>query len=103
MFLTTLAFLTLDSLARCDDPQLLLHAPLSRAVNTASRMESTGVPGSIQISDATLSLLPGHARAVWLSRGEVQVKGKGAMRTYLYSNTAARAVIETEALPDVEI
>ncbi len=49
-------------------------------VNTASRMESHGVPGRIQITDATRLRLGGGYR--FESRGTVEVKGKGAMPTW---------------------
>ena len=50
------------------------------AVNTASRMESTGEPGRIQISDATYALVRDEFECE--ERGEVEVKGKGVMRTW---------------------
>ena len=50
-------------------------------VNTASRMESHGVPGEIQVSEAV------HAAVEHLflfeKRGEIEVKGKGGMTTFL--------------------
>ncbi|HEX9645135.1 MAG TPA: adenylate/guanylate cyclase domain-containing protein [Acidimicrobiia bacterium] len=49
-------------------------------VNTASRMESHGVPGSIQVSGATHELL--RDAYVCERRGTVDVKGKGEMETY---------------------
>ena len=49
-------------------------------VNTASRMESTGEPGRVQISEATYRLLGGGFRAT--ERGSVDIKGKGIMRTW---------------------
>ncbi|HOE05896.1 MAG TPA: adenylate/guanylate cyclase domain-containing protein [Bacteroidales bacterium] len=49
-------------------------------VNTASRMESNGVPGKIQISEATAALLAGKFRMS--CRGEIEIKGKGLMTTY---------------------
>lgn len=49
-------------------------------VNTASRMESSGVPGEIQMSEATYRLL--ETKYPTLSRGVVNVKGKGEMETY---------------------
>lgn len=49
-------------------------------VNTASRMESEGVPGSIQISSATHELI--KEDFVCEPRGVVEVKGKGDMETY---------------------
>ena len=50
------------------------------AVNTASRMESHGTPGSVQISSATHDLLKDDF--VCEPRGTVTVKGKGAMETW---------------------
>lgn len=50
------------------------------AVNMASRMESTGVPGRIQVSDAIHQELKGKFE--FEARGEVEVKGKGSMPTY---------------------
>ena len=51
------------------------------AVNTASRMESHGVPAHIQVTEATYERL--RAEYVFEERGLVEVKGKGAMRAYL--------------------
>lgn len=42
-------------------------------MNTASRMESTSVPGRIQVSETTHALLPHEA---WQPTGGVEVKGK---------------------------
>jgi adenylate cyclase len=51
-------------------------------VNTASRMESQGVPGWIQVTEAT------YRRLQWdyclEPRGQIEVKGKGEMVTYWY-------------------
>ena len=53
-------------------------------VNTASRMESTGVPGRIHCSQATADALSAKGKSSWLSpRNEkVVAKGKGEMQTY---------------------
>ena len=51
------------------------------SVNTASRMESHGVPGEIQITEATYNLIRDKYHSE--NRGEIQVKGKGLMQTYL--------------------
>lgn len=51
------------------------------AVNTASRMESTGEVGKIQVSPTTYEILAG--RFAFVERGTVEVKGKGPMRTWL--------------------
>jgi class 3 adenylate cyclase len=50
-------------------------------VNTASRMESHGVPGAIQVSDDCRRLLDGKFKLS--RRGEIDVKGKGKMETWL--------------------
>jgi guanylate cyclase len=58
------------------------------AVNTASRMETHGTPGQIQITNETRALL-GDGYAVE-RRGTVEVKGKGEMETwYLVGRRAA--------------
>ena len=50
-------------------------------VNTASRMESHGVPGRIHVSEATYRLLTPEFE--FETRPPIDVKGKGAMQTYL--------------------
>ncbi len=50
-------------------------------VNTASRMESSGLPGEIQVSPSTYELLRDRYRCQ--PRGPVQVKGKAEMITFL--------------------
>ncbi|KPP59763.1 hypothetical protein Z043_122285 [Scleropages formosus] len=51
-------------------------------VNTASRMESTSLPQKIHASSATyLALMKDNAYEMHL-RGEIEVKGKGKMKTY---------------------
>jgi adenylate cyclase len=50
------------------------------AVNTASRMESLGTPGEIQITSETYDLLKDEF--VCKPRGTIQVKGKGEMETW---------------------
>ena len=49
-------------------------------VNTASRMESQGVPGRIQVTQRTRQRLESRYR--FERRGEIDVKGKGEMVTY---------------------
>jgi class 3 adenylate cyclase len=49
-------------------------------VNTASRMESHGEPGTIHVTDDTRQLLKDMYELS--SRGEINVKGKGMMRTW---------------------
>lgn len=50
-------------------------------VNTASRMESNGIPGEIQISHYAYDLI--KDKFVFESRGEIPIKGKGVMHVYL--------------------
>jgi adenylate cyclase len=50
------------------------------AVNIASRMESQGVPGKIQITQATYELV--KDAFVCERHGSIQVKGRGEMETY---------------------
>jgi class 3 adenylate cyclase len=49
-------------------------------VNLASRMESTGVPGLIQVTGEVERRLHGRFRLE--SRGEIDIKGKGPMETF---------------------
>ena len=50
------------------------------AVNTASRMESHGLPGYIQVTQSTYDRL--QDKYLFKDRGVIQVKGKGGMNTY---------------------
>lgn len=59
-------------------------------VNTASRMESHGLPGEIQITARTRELV-GDAFEVE-PRGTVEVKGKGEMATFFLRGRRAEAV-----------
>ena len=49
-------------------------------VNVASRMESSGQPGKIQVTDAIYEKL--KDRYLFEKRGKIKVKGKGEMTTY---------------------
>lgn len=49
-------------------------------VNTAARMESSGIPGCIQITDETFRLL--GDRYPFVRRHAIEVKGKGLMDTW---------------------
>ena len=54
-------------------------------VNTASRMESSGEPGRIQVTDSTRERLgDGYLLS---SRGEIEVKGKGPMTTHFLESS----------------
>ena len=51
------------------------------AINVASRMESTGVPGTIQISRSTYERV--FDLGYEFEEREIEVKGKGSVKTYL--------------------
>jgi class 3 adenylate cyclase len=59
-------------------------------VNTASRMESQGLPGRIQVTAATYERL--CEKFVFEERGVLQVKGKGEMVTYFLKGRKFRKV-----------
>jgi class 3 adenylate cyclase len=50
-------------------------------VNTASRMESHALPGTIQVTERAFERLRGHYEL--RPRGAIEVKGKGSMDTYV--------------------
>jgi len=50
-------------------------------VNLASRMESTGVPGAIQVSESVYRELSGAYSLE--ERGPIEVKGKGKLFTWI--------------------
>ena len=58
-------------------------------VNIASRMESTGVPGQIQVTRSVYEGLKGSF--AFASRGTIQVKGKGGIETWLLQGEERRA------------
>ncbi len=57
------------------------------AVNLASRMEAQGLPGEIQVSHETFARVRDHF--VLEPRGDVDIKGKGPMPTYLLKRAIA--------------
>ena len=56
-------------------------------VNTASRMESNGIEGGIQVTEETYEKLK-HAYHLE-ERGTLKIKGKGEMRTYMLTGRMA--------------
>jgi adenylate cyclase len=64
----------------------LLYDLWGDSVNTASRMESHGIPGEIQVTEATHLLL--EDAFTFADRGIIHVKGKGPMHTYLLKGYA---------------
>jgi class 3 adenylate cyclase len=59
------------------------------AVNIASRMESQGAPGKIQITEATYERL--KHRYAFEDVGQVMVKGHGYLTTYQYVGPGQKA------------
>ena len=53
-------------------------------INTASRMESTGLPGKIQVSEETARLIQRDSKSQWLTKRDTTItaKGKGELQTY---------------------
>uniref|UniRef100_A0AAR2KXW5 Adenylate cyclase type 1 n=1 Tax=Pygocentrus nattereri TaxID=42514 RepID=A0AAR2KXW5_PYGNA len=64
-------------------------------VNVASRMDSTGVQGKIQVTEDVFRLLSGHYR--FLCRGQVSVKGKGQMLTYFLEGRSNEGSFQTRS------
>jgi adenylate cyclase len=64
------------------------------AVNITSRMESTGVPGKIQVAEETYIRL--REDFLLEARGEIDVKGKGRLRTWFL---VARKVVRPMGAP----
>jgi guanylate cyclase len=69
------------------------------AVNTASRMESHGAPGQIQITAATKALLDDEF--VCERRGTIPIKGKGDVETWYLVGRRASAPVDGHALARV--
>jgi class 3 adenylate cyclase len=56
-------------------------------VNTAARMESSGVEGKVNISQSTFEAVQNHFDCI--ARGPIQAKGKGAMEMYFVEKRKA--------------
>ena len=56
-------------------------------VNTASRMESSGEVGKVNISEASYELLKDDPEFTFESRGKIEAKGKGEINMYFVSKT----------------
>lgn len=62
--------------------QKFIYDMWSDAVNTASRMESTGQPGHVHISEKFKNAVSQLHEFEYIEREEIEVKGKGKMKTY---------------------
>lgn len=70
------------------------------SVNVASRMESTGQVGKIQVVEPTMLILREFGY-VFEQRGMVKVKGKGQLMTYFLKGKASELVLPN-LIEDVE-
>eukprot|EP00531_Pseudo-nitzschia_arenysensis_P017059 CAMPEP_0116128232 /NCGR_PEP_ID=MMETSP0329-20121206/7251_1 /TAXON_ID=697910 /ORGANISM="Pseudo-nitzschia arenysensis, Strain B593" /LENGTH=1433 /DNA_ID=CAMNT_0003622359 /DNA_START=227 /DNA_END=4528 /DNA_ORIENTATION=- len=68
-------------------------------MNTASRMESTGVPNRIQLSQATADLLMTNGKEHWVTKrkDKVSAKGKGELTTYFLLSVRKKSSSTTSA------
>lgn len=74
-------------------------------MNVASRMESTGEPDRIQLSEATASLLRAAEKDAWIHERteKVHAKGKGFLQTYwLVLGDMTKPVNQMYLVPTVE-
>jgi len=71
------------------------------AVNLASRMESHGLAGGIQVTETTYELLK-HNYSFW-HRGKVFIKGRGEMETYmlLESKSQSKSIEHPAEIPAI--
>lgn len=61
-------------------------------VNTASRMESHGIPGLIQVNSSIYNILKNDYQ--FKDRGEIEIKGKGKFHTYTLKPNLDERVLE---------
>ncbi|CAF0804093.1 unnamed protein product [Didymodactylos carnosus] len=57
-------------------------------INVASRMESSGLPEKIHLSETTYNHIEMKQDYIFEDRGEISIKGKGNMRTYFLLDRA---------------
>ncbi|KAG7337351.1 family 3 adenylate cyclase, partial [Nitzschia inconspicua] len=72
-------------------------------VNTAARMESTGILGKIQLSHSTAELLKDAGKGSWIQprKDVVTAKGKGTMQTYWLIPKSSSHSKDSKELPGV--
>ena len=57
-------------------------------VNTAARMESSGEPGRVNISQSTYDLVKEKPNFVFEKRGKIAAKNKGTLEMYFVQSVA---------------
>jgi len=74
-------------------------------VNTAARMESTGMANFIQVSQSTADLLIAAKKEYWLEvrTEKVDVKGEGMMQTYWVDPRSALSVSSHSSVTDTTV
>ncbi|XP_033095423.1 uncharacterized protein LOC117100002 isoform X2 [Anneissia japonica] len=68
-------------------------------VNMASRMESTGLPNRIQISETTHNILSNIGGFLMNTRGEIFIKGRGIVLTYWLIEKETFSVSQSVSIP----
>ncbi|XP_027892115.1 adenylate cyclase type 2b isoform X3 [Xiphophorus couchianus] len=68
------------------------------SVNVASRMETTGVLGKIQVTDETSGILS-NLGYMCSCRGIINVKGKGELKTYFVHTEMSRSLSQGTVMP----
>nr|XP_061838375.1 adenylate cyclase type 2-like [Nerophis lumbriciformis] len=68
------------------------------SVNVASRMETTGLLGKIQVTEETSEILSTLGYICWC-RGIIKVKGKGQLKTYLVHTEMTSSLSQGTVMP----
>jgi class 3 adenylate cyclase/Tfp pilus assembly protein PilF len=64
----------------------------SDAVNTASRMESSSIAGEVHVSERFKEAVTEYEQFDYVERGEIEIKGKGKMKTYFIEERKVEVV-----------
>jgi class 3 adenylate cyclase len=72
-------------------------------MNTASRMESNGMPGRIHVSQETARELMAKGKSAWILPREDKIvaKGKGELQTYWVSLRSSAPAVAATTTPSV--
>jgi class 3 adenylate cyclase len=64
----------------------------SDAVNTASRMESSSIAGQVHVSERFKEAVSEYEQFDYVERGEIEIKGKGKMKTFFMGSKLVEKV-----------